>query len=147
MSARPFLGKSGFMLIGLGALLSTASAINATLFGKLISEDKRKARVKNRRVHMANERTFLAWIRTCIGIMAFGFVIEKFIIPLDYENTAGGHGLFDEHQYVTFPGIFLVSLGAAAGLPATYRFRRTEKQIMEDTYQRNVSLNWRFLNE
>lgn len=33
MAARPFLGKSGFMLIGLGALLSTASAINATLFG------------------------------------------------------------------------------------------------------------------
>ncbi len=32
-AARPFLGQSGFMLIGLGALLSTASAINATLFG------------------------------------------------------------------------------------------------------------------
>jgi amino acid transporter len=32
-AARPFLGKSGFILIGLGALLSTASAINATLFG------------------------------------------------------------------------------------------------------------------
>ncbi len=27
---------------------------------------------------MANERTFLAWIRTSIGIMAFGFVVEKF---------------------------------------------------------------------
>jgi putative membrane protein len=27
---------------------------------------------------MANERTFLAWIRTGIGIMAFGFVVEKF---------------------------------------------------------------------
>jgi uncharacterized protein len=33
VAAKPFLGKSGFMLIGLGALLSTASAINATLFG------------------------------------------------------------------------------------------------------------------
>ncbi len=33
VAARPFLGKSGFMLISLGALLSTASAINATLFG------------------------------------------------------------------------------------------------------------------
>jgi amino acid transporter len=33
VAARPFLGKSGFILIGLGALLSTASAINATLFG------------------------------------------------------------------------------------------------------------------
>ncbi len=32
-AAKPFLGKAGFVLISLGALLSTASAINATLFG------------------------------------------------------------------------------------------------------------------
>lgn len=32
-AAEPFLGRAGFMLIGLGALLSTSSAINATLFG------------------------------------------------------------------------------------------------------------------
>ena len=31
---------------------------------------------------MANERTFLAWIRTSIGIMAFGFVVEKFALFL-----------------------------------------------------------------
>ena len=108
------------------------------LFRKTLSEEKREVRVKNRRVHMANERTFLAWIRTCIEIMAFGFVIEKFIIPFDYENTAGGHCLFDEHQYVAFLGIFLVSLGAAAGLLATYRFLKTEKQIMEDTYHPSI---------
>lgn len=33
VAARPFLGQGGFILIGLAALLSTASAINATLFG------------------------------------------------------------------------------------------------------------------
>jgi len=33
VAAKPFLGEAGFVLIGLGALLSTASAINATLFG------------------------------------------------------------------------------------------------------------------
>lgn len=33
VAAEPFLGKMGFILIGLGALLSTASAINATMFG------------------------------------------------------------------------------------------------------------------
>jgi len=45
VAAKPFLGHAGFLLIGLGALLSTASAINATLFGtarlgKVMSEDK-----------------------------------------------------------------------------------------------------------
>jgi amino acid transporter len=33
VAAKPFLGQAGFMLIGLAALFSTASAINATLFG------------------------------------------------------------------------------------------------------------------
>ncbi len=33
VAARPFLGQTGFLLIGLAALFSTASAINATLFG------------------------------------------------------------------------------------------------------------------
>ena len=108
------------------------------MFRKIFSEERRQARVKNRRVHMANERTFLAWIRTCIRIMAFGFVIEKFIIPFDYKNTAGGHCLFDEHQYVTFLGIFLVFLGVSAGLLATYRFLKTEKEIMENTYHPSV---------
>ena len=28
--------------------------------------------------HAANERTFLAWVRTAIAVIAFGFVIEKF---------------------------------------------------------------------
>ena len=32
-AARPFLGQAGFVLIGIAALFSTASAINATLFG------------------------------------------------------------------------------------------------------------------
>src|SRR5215469_2800993 len=28
--------------------------------------------------HAANERTFLAWVRTAIAVMAFGFLIERF---------------------------------------------------------------------
>lgn len=30
--------------------------------------------------HLANERTFLAWIRTSVGLMGFGFVVVKFSI-------------------------------------------------------------------
>ncbi|MDQ7782654.1 MAG: DUF202 domain-containing protein [Desulfomonilaceae bacterium] len=32
------------------------------------------------RTHMANERTFLSWSRTSIGLLAFGFVMERFEI-------------------------------------------------------------------
>jgi putative membrane protein len=45
-----------------------------------IIENQELANVANRQIHMANERTFLTWIRTSIGIMAFGFVVEKFTL-------------------------------------------------------------------
>ena len=41
--------------------------------------------------HSANERTFLAWIRTAIAIIAFGFVLEKFnlfIVALAASSSA-----------------------------------------------------------
>jgi putative membrane protein len=38
--------------------------------------------------HAANERTFLAWVRTGIAVTAFGFVIEKFnLFVLTMANT------------------------------------------------------------
>lgn len=47
--------------------------------------------------HAANERTFLAWVRTAIAIMAFGFLVEKFDLFLriasespNRANAAGG---------------------------------------------------------
>ena len=39
--------------------------------------------IKNFRDHAANERTFLAWVRTAIAIMAFGFIVEKFGLFLE----------------------------------------------------------------
>jgi uncharacterized membrane protein YidH (DUF202 family) len=38
--------------------------------------------------HAANERTFLAWVRTAIAIMAFGFLVEKFDLFLRLAGTS-----------------------------------------------------------
>ena len=47
------------------------------------SSDQGKPRKPtDRRDRLANERTFLAWVRTSISIMAFGFVVEKFALFL-----------------------------------------------------------------
>ena len=41
--------------------------------------------------HAANERTFLAWVRTGIAVIAFGFVIEKFnLFVLTILGSASG---------------------------------------------------------
>jgi len=51
------------------------------------------AAVRYYRDHAANERTFLAWVRTGIAVIAFGFVIEKFnLFVLTIANTASLDG-------------------------------------------------------
>ena len=37
--------------------------------------------------HAANERTFLAWVRTSIAVMGFGFLIERFDIFLSHHSV------------------------------------------------------------
>ncbi len=42
--------------------------------------------------HAANERTFLAWVRTAIAVMAFGFLVEKFDLFLEITaQSLTGH--------------------------------------------------------
>ena len=105
-----------------------------------IIEDRKSAGVGNRRVHMANERTFLAWIRTSIGIMAFGFVVEKFALFIKQMSLILGNANIENalppsHGYSAIVGIFLVGLGSLMGLFAFLRYMKVEKQIDEDTYQ------------
>ena len=105
-------------------------------------EDKMTARVRNRRVHMANERTFLAWIRTSIGVMAFGFVVEKFALFLKQVSyILGKETQAPSHGYSSAFGIFLIGLGALMGVLAFIRYKKVEKQIDEDTYQPSLILD------
>lgn len=97
---------------------------------------------------MANERTFLAWIRTSLGIMAFGFVVEKFALFVRqisyYIEQTGMHGRFKQPPssgYSSVLGIFLVGLGALVGLMAFVRYKKVERQIDEDTYHPSLILN------
>ena len=107
-----------------------------------IKKDKSSPKILNRSVHMANERTFLAWIRTSIGIMAFGFVVEKFSLFIkQISYFLGKSGLPETnvlpplHGYSSIFGIFLVGLGALMGVFAYIKYKNIEKQIDEDTYR------------
>ena len=58
--------------------------------------------------HAANERTFLAWIRTGLTVAAFGFFLVKLNIPVD---AAGGD---------TLPRLAAEGAGALVAAPARY---------------------------
>ena len=105
-----------------------------------INENKESERILNRRVHMANERTFLAWIRTSIGIMAFGFVVEKFALfmkqmSIILEKSTIENTIPPSHGYSAMIGIFLVGMGTLLVLFAFVRYKKVERQIDSDTFQ------------
>ena len=52
--------------------------------------------------HLANERTLLAWVRTCIGIMAFGFVVVKFSLFIKQISLVLGKDTIIHHLLVLF---------------------------------------------
>ncbi len=111
-----------------------------------ITEDKKSAKIRSRPVHMANERTFLAWIRTSIGVMVFGFVVEKFSLFIKQVSYVLGKSNIDKialpsHGYSSIFGIFLVGLGALMGVLAFIRYKEVEKQIDEDIYQPSLILD------
>jgi len=45
------------------------------------------------RDHLANERTFLAWVRTAVAIVVFGFAIGRFSIAMRQLTALQGHPL------------------------------------------------------
>lgn len=100
------------------------------------------SKLRNRRVHMANERTFLAWIRTSISIMAFGFVVEKFsLFVKQMAYYLGKEATPPPQGYSSLIGILLVGLGVVMGVLAFIRYKTVEQQIDDDTYQPSVILS------
>jgi putative membrane protein len=89
--------------------------------------------------HAANERTFLAWVRTGIATIAFGFVIEKFnlfiiamekasqVTPREHRLLGKLSGLLGEYD-----GSVLILIGIALIALAAFRFVRTGRLIDDD---------------
>jgi putative membrane protein len=91
--------------------------------------------IDNFTAHSANERTFLAWLRTGIAVIAFGFVIEKFNLFISALGNAAGdvgknmpldrlHGPLGRYEGFAFmvTGIVLIAVGY-------FRFIRDKKLI------------------
>lgn len=81
--------------------------------------------------HLSNERTLLAWIRTAVGIMAFGFVVVKFSLFIKQMEVVMGRPQVEgqHHSYSGLVGILLVILGALALLVGMIRYHRTSRQL------------------
>ncbi len=83
------------------------------------------------RLHQANERTMLAWVRTGIALMGFGFAIARFGLFLRQLAAAATRGAEVAHNPMggTVIGVVLVLLGMSANVAATLRYRYVRAAI------------------
>lgn len=89
--------------------------------------------IKQYNDHAANERTYLAWLRTGIAIIAFGFVLERFDILLHtLAKTLGGTTVHDVSHGGREAGVALVAVGVVALATATWRFAVTSRKISSE---------------
>jgi putative membrane protein len=76
------------------------------------------------RLYMAAERTFLAWIRTGLAAMGFGFVVARFGLFLR-EMAATGNAPPSPQAGFSLPfGVSLITLGIVVNVVSAFRHRR-----------------------
>ena len=87
--------------------------------------------IERYRDHAANERTYLAWVRTGITVMVLGFIVEKFEIFL-----AGLTGLLTDETHkisqstgARYVSLALVTLGVLVILAGAIRFFRVKAEL------------------
>jgi putative membrane protein len=87
-----------------------------------MEEAKRKLISSRVTDHLANERTFLAWVRTSLGIMVFGFAVERLGLALrDIGLKSSYLPIFSIH-YSALVGVALVFLGVVVLIFALINF-------------------------
>ena len=85
--------------------------------------------------HMSNERTFLSWIRTGIGIMVFGFVIVKFSLFINQlPASLFKDSNISKNGFTIFIGIALVFTGAVMILLSYLKYKQTYKLLQQGQY-------------
>jgi putative membrane protein len=88
---------------------------------------------------LANERTFLAYLRTALACIGFGFVVARF--GLFVRELAATTGMHEATANVSAPlGVLMIGVGIALALFGGYRFAAVTRAIAQG---RDVGLSVR----
>jgi putative membrane protein len=91
--------------------------------------------------HLANERTFLSWLRTSIALIGLGFIVARFglflrefgLVVKNTSNNPAAVSLFGHYQS-SLIGISIIILGIALILLALRNYLTTRSQIEKGFY-------------
>jgi putative membrane protein len=84
--------------------------------------------------HLANQRTFLAWIRTGLATITFGFVVERFGLLLRELGFKIGLTEIIPIPYSTFFGVSLTLLGVIMMVVALFEFLQIRRSIDSERF-------------
>ncbi|PZV10573.1 MAG: hypothetical protein DCF22_16360 [Leptolyngbya sp.] len=101
------------------------------------------SKVDRQREHQANERTFLAWLRTSLALIGFGFAIARFSLFLhQLQVTMTQQTLTASSFNSETLGVSLVITGIGIIALAVWRYNQVFWQIERGDYQPNRLLVW-----
>ncbi|MCW4467906.1 DUF202 domain-containing protein [Flavobacterium sp. MFBS3-15] len=93
------------------------------------------------REHLANERTFLAWVRTGIAVMAFGFVVVKSSMFVEDKTLTGVEEVVIPGELFTaVVGIALVVAGTLITTASYLRYKESKKQLRLGVYDHSSKM-------
>ena len=84
--------------------------------------------------HLANERTFLAWMRTGLATITFGFVVERFGLLLRELGFKVGLTEVLPIHYSSFFGVALTILGVIMMVVALVEFLQIRRSIDSERF-------------
>ncbi len=84
--------------------------------------------------HLANERTFLAWIRTGLATITFGFVVARFGLLLQELGLKTKTFLSLPVHFSLLMGVALTFLGVAIIIAALVNFLHVRRAIDAEQY-------------
>jgi putative membrane protein len=89
---------------------------------------------KDPRVYLAAERTLLAWIRTGLAMMGFGFVVARFGLFLrEVQAVRQNTPVESPHGSLWF-GTALVLMGVLVNLAAVFQHTRLMRELRQGTW-------------
>ena len=88
---------------------------------KHLQSDAERVRMAQHLVYFAAERTLMAWIRAALGLMALGFVIDRFGLVVRAMATQPGD-IFHSSTFSFLAGAGLVIVGALLAVVAAVRY-------------------------